>query len=225
MLESDQHSFLLNKLREQSIIKTPKVYDILFSIDRALFTQRSTQYAYEDTPLNITHSISIASPHMYAHILEALKSFLTPGSKVLDVGCGGGYFCVCMSKMMEDEGQVYGIEDTQEAVSLSLDKIRKNYSELLDSSLITILQRDLKKGLPEFGPYQVIYVPYCYSELPSHLIDQLDRGGRMVICLGDTHGKDIFLIDKDLSGNIMKSKLPGMTFIPIVHKEEIWEGP
>ena len=215
MLQSDQHSFLLNKLQEQNIIKTSKVYDILSSVDRALFTHKSTQFTYENTPPRI----SITSPHMYAPILEALKPFLSPGNKVLDVGCEGGYLCICMSKMMEDQGLVYGIEATSEAVSLALNNMQKNYSELLDNSLIRILQRDLKKGLPEFGPYSAIYVPYCYSEIPFNLLDQLDRGGRMVINIGDKNGYDTFLIDKDLSGNIMQSKLQS------VHSEEIGLNP
>ncbi len=42
--------------------------------------------------------------------IEALKDYLTQGSKVLDFGFESGYLTVAMSKMMIDKEKVIGIE-------------------------------------------------------------------------------------------------------------------
>ncbi|MFA6099015.1 MAG: methyltransferase domain-containing protein [Patescibacteria group bacterium] len=63
------------------------------------------------------------------------ESFLNPeqllrhtnimlGSKVADLGCGGGYFVMQAARMVGDHGQVYGVDVLKTALSSLLSKAR-----------------------------------------------------------------------------------------------------
>ncbi len=73
---------------------------------------------------------------LHAYCLEALKDFLKPGNKAIDVGTGSGYLPVAMSKMMNDEGLVVRIEHMKELYNFGIQNISKHHKNLLDNKKI-----------------------------------------------------------------------------------------
>lgn len=76
--------------------------------------------------------------------------------------------------------KVYGIEHIEEIAEQSKKNIAKNHKNYLDDGSIQIITGDGRKGLPEYGPYDVIHVGASTEELPKALVDQLAPGGILV---------------------------------------------
>lgn len=63
----------------------------------------------------------------------------------------------------------------------------------------------------------MIHVGAASPGVPPHLTDQLMRGGKMFIPIGAAEGmQHIYLVEKDLVGNIEMKKLFGVRYIPFV---------
>ena len=73
------HLFLIEKLRKQGIVKTPKIEEVLKSVDRADFVSKYTPLAdaYDDCPQPIGYGATISAPHMHAYAM-VLDHFSTP---------------------------------------------------------------------------------------------------------------------------------------------------
>jgi protein-L-isoaspartate(D-aspartate) O-methyltransferase len=94
---------LLSNLQKGRIIKTPRVFEAMLAVDRALFVpggHLSPAVAYQDAPHPIGHGATISAPHMHAMCLELLADRLVPGATALDVGSGSGYLVACMAEMV-----------------------------------------------------------------------------------------------------------------------------
>ena len=102
---------LCKEIIEERFIQTQKVYDVMMEIDRADFAPTNP---YQNCSQRIPCNIVISSPDLHSFCLEALSEYLKPGSTALDVGFGSGYLTVAMSKMMNDQGCVVGIDINKE---------------------------------------------------------------------------------------------------------------
>ena len=79
---------LVDYLADCNVIKTKQVYNSMLQVDRGDFISPKSYY---DNPQYIGYNTTISAPHMHAHALEYLSSFLKPNIHVLDVGSGSGY--------------------------------------------------------------------------------------------------------------------------------------
>ena len=61
-------------------------------------------------------------------------------------------------------------------------------------------------GSPEDGPFDAIHVGAAAPTMPSALVEQLARPGRMFIPVGDASQK-IFQVDKDVNGVVTETPL------------------
>lgn len=65
--------------------------------------------------------------------------------------------------------------------------------------------------------FDCIHVGCAAPGIPPHLTDQLKRGGRMFVPIGEADGAQyIYLVDKDSFGNVEAKKLFGVRYIPFV---------
>jgi len=158
---------------------------------------------------------------MHAYALELLKDHLQNGKRALDVGSGSGYLTLCFAKMMTDPtGKAYGVEHIKELVDLSLENIAKNHKEYITEGRVRMFQADGRMGLPDYAPYDAIHVGAAAEEIPKELVEQLAKGGRLIVPVGKFGYQDLTVVDKDMEGKIKKSKVLGVTFIPLTSKEE-----
>ena len=210
--------YLLDHLKHDGFIKTQKVYDSLMRVDRADFTKN---YPYADSPQSIGYNVTISAPHMHAYCLELLKDHLKIGGKALDVGFGSGYLTVAMSKMMDDKGTAVGIEHIQQLCNFANQNISKHHKDLLDSKKVILVHGDGRKGCAQYGPYDCIHVGAAASQLPQALVDQLAKGGRLVIPVGEQGGAQyINIIDKDSNGKISIRKTLGVSYVPLTSEKK-----
>lgn len=220
---STEHQGMISYLKRSGVIKSLRVENAMLSVDRAEFVSEDAKYeAYIDHPLSIGYAATISAPHMHAYALEEMQDVIHPGSKVLEIGSGSGYLTVCISKLMDDSGQVIGIEHIPQLVTASIENISKSHKELLNSGTIKILLSDGRIGLPEYGPYQAIFISAAPEEIPHCIIDQLASGGKMITPVGKAGDQVIYIISKDSEGKVsMKATLP-VSFVPLISREKQW---
>ena len=220
---------LLNKLYQDKVVKSQIVYDTMLQVDRADFIEKDP---YCDDSQYLGYHVVISAPHMHAYALEylypALKNFLNFNPKnfrLLDIGSGSAYLTVCLSKLIKDQGTVIGIEHIPELYQKGENNIKKHHKNLLDEKKIILLNCDGRNGCKELGPYQLIHVGAAAEKIPKILVDQLAKGGRMFIPIGlDDNDQWIYVVDKDLNGNITAKKTLSVCYVLLTTKEKQLRG-
>ena len=132
---------LIQMLKKNGLIKSPKVEKAMASVDRGNYCRRNS---YMDSPQTIGFGVTISAPHMHAHTLELLKDHLYEGATALDVGSGSGYLTACMGIMVGSKGQVYGIDHIPQLVETSIANIEKDQPHLIKSGVVKIIGKFAK---------------------------------------------------------------------------------
>ena len=184
---------LCEELVQKKWITSRRVYDVMMRIDRKDFAPR---HPYENNPQPIPCNTVISAPLLHAYSLEALKDFLKPGNKVLDVGSGSGYLTLAMSKMMNDEGCVIGIDHMEELIDFGIQNISKHNKNLIDKKRIKFILGDGNNGCKQEAPFDCIHVGAVAEKPPEALLKQLKVGGRMIMPLHNEGNQFIYIIDK-----------------------------
>ena len=111
---------LVNKLVTEGVITTPRIAEVMKKVDRGFFCVGGDS-PYMDCPQSINYNVTISAPHMHAYCMEWMEEKLTPGARVLDVGCGSGYLCATFYEMAQKDGaaNVVGIEHIDELANFS----------------------------------------------------------------------------------------------------------
>jgi protein-L-isoaspartate(D-aspartate) O-methyltransferase len=117
---------------------------------------------------------------MHASACESLLPFLSPGSKVLDIGSGSGYLTHVLAELVKPGGTVIGIDHIQALVDMADTNMRKSEEgqKLLESGTVKFVKGDGRKGYPEAAPYDAIHVGAAAAEHHQDLVDQLKSPGR-----------------------------------------------
>ena len=194
---------LIKELVNEKWITTNKLCEVMRLVDRADF---SPIRPYQNRAQQIGCNVVISAPLLHAYCLQALEDFLTEGSTVLDIGFGSGYLTVALSKMMNDKGTVIGIEHIKDLYDFGLSNINKHHKDLIENKKIELVLGDGRLGYKKRAPYKCIHVGAASEQVPKEILDQLDLGGRLVMPLGPPNSQYIYIIDKDLNGNISYTK-------------------
>ncbi|CAD5118774.1 DgyrCDS7452 [Dimorphilus gyrociliatus] len=192
----------------------------MISVDRANFCKNKP---YVDSPQGIGYAVTISAPHMHAHALELLSEHLQEGKRALDVGSGSGYLTACMAKLVGSTGKAVGIEHIDELVSLSKQNLNRSpeTQEMLDNGQAVFVVGDGRQGYPQYGPYNAIHVGAAAPTIPQALIEQLAPGGRLILPVGpEGHDQELIQVDKDMQGQIKKTKLMGVIYVPLTDKQK-----
>jgi protein-L-isoaspartate(D-aspartate) O-methyltransferase len=206
----DNRKELVNLLIREGRIYSKEVEKAFLEIPREKFVPDSLKkVAYIDSPLEIGNGQTISAPHMVAIMVEALD--LKQGQKVLEIGAGSGYHAAIVSKLIGEEGHIYTIERYT-----SLAENARNNIEKTGIKNVTIEIGDGSEGLPEFAPYDRIYVTCAAPDIPPPLIEQLKDQGKLMVPIGKMIC-NLELIEKR-EDKIIKKNLGGCAFVPLVGK-------
>ncbi len=159
--------------------------------------------AYADHPIPLTHGATVSQPYIVA-LMTQLAS-IKPGDRVLEVGTGSGYQSAVLAAL---GAEVYSVEVTAELATQAA-------STLAELGLgVHVRHGDGYFGWPEHAPYAAILVTAAAPSLPRPLIDQLARGGRLVIPLG-RGVQDLQVLARDASDRLRTASVLPVQFVPM----------
>ncbi len=109
---------LVESMKFSGSVKSKEIEEAFLSIPRELFVRKDLQrLAYADDALPLTQGQTISQPSTIAVMLESLQA--KQGQKVLEIGSGCGYVLALLSKIVGENGKVFGVELLQELAELS----------------------------------------------------------------------------------------------------------
>lgn len=114
----------------------------------------------------------LLKPMVLAKMVQALD--ISPGSRVLDVGCATGYAAALLARLA---GSVVALE--QDGVLAAQAR-----PALVGLGNVETVQGNLAEGCPERGPYDAILVEGGVEVEPARLWEQLADGGRLICISG-----------------------------------------
>jgi len=202
---------MVERLREQGIIDA-RVLEAMAAVPRHLFVEEAlASRAYEDTALPIGFGQTISQPYVVARMIQELRrapSGTRELGKVLEVGTGCGYQAAVLAQLATE---VYSIERIREL----LERARANLRDLRLRNL-RLAHGDGGAGLEKAAPFDSIILAAAAPEMPQSLLQQLARGGRMILPLREA-GADaqrLVLVERSRLG-FTEAALDPVRFVPL----------
>ena len=186
------------------------VLESLNTVERHNFVpSREIPYAYENRPLSIGWGQTISQPYIVALMTDLLEP--EPGHVVLEVGTGSGYQAAVLSGLVE---HVYTIEIIEPLAEEGGERLRR-----LGFDNVSTRLGDGYFGWEEHAPFDSIIVTAAATHVPPPLIEQLKKGGRMVIPVGARFMTQwLLLIEKDDDGRVVTRQIAPVRFVPLTGK-------
>ena len=137
---------------------------------------------------------------------------LRQGQKVLEVGCGPGFFTIPAAKIVGTAGIVYAVDVNHRAIKRVEEKMRKY--EL--SNIKPVLGNAANSGLPDSSIdlafiFGLRYIAGGLSNLISEMCRILKTGG--ILSFEKTTGSDDKLIEEVESVGFIKTEKKGRVFV------------
>jgi protein-L-isoaspartate(D-aspartate) O-methyltransferase len=191
----------------------PRVLDAMLEVPRHAFVPEPLRpYAYQPTPLPVTHDQNIAAPLLVALMTHAAA--VQPGDVVFETGTGAGYHAAVLSRLAS---HVYSVEVLEPLADRAASLL-----EELGYTNVDVLADDGYYGWPAHAPYDVIVVKEAIDHLPQPLLNQLKRGGRLVIPLGPAAGPQyLTVVRKDEAGKLHEERIMPVRFSPLQGGERL----
>jgi protein-L-isoaspartate(D-aspartate) O-methyltransferase len=165
--------------------------------------------AYANRPLPIGMGQTISQPFIVALMTEIME--IKPGDRVLEVGTGSGYQAAVLGELA---GNVYTVEIIE-----PLGRDARERLERLGYRNVMTRIGDGYLGWPEEAPFDAIMVTAAPRDVPQALVDQLKRGGRLVVPVGgQSAGQSLLVIAKQPDGTVTRRNVLAVRFVPLTDK-------
>lgn len=163
-----------------------RTLDALRAIRRALFVPaRYAASAELDVPLPIGHAQVTTQPSLVAAMVASLG--LTGTEGVLEIGSGYGYQTALLAHLARF---VWSIEWWPDLASAA----RANLAAAGVAN-VEVVAGDGTLGMPEHAPYDAIVVSAAFPSVPTPLVAQLARAGRLVQPIGRGGGEEVVVFE------------------------------
>ena len=163
------------------------------------------EFAYADRPLPIGHDQTISQPFIVAFMTASLE--LLPTDRVLEIGTGSGYQAAVLSKLVKE---VYSIEIVRPLGEVAEKALADGHYENVQVKI-----GDGYLGWPDKAPFDAIIVTCAPERIPKPLVAQLREGGRMVIPVGRSGGRqDLYVLEKK-GGEMTRRAILPVRFVPM----------
>jgi len=165
--------------------------------------------AYEDHPLPIGYEQTISQPYIVAYMTAMLS--VRPGDRVLEIGTGSGYQAAILSLLARE---VYSIEIVEPLCREAAGRLAA-----LGYANVQVRCGDGYAGWPEQAPFDAIILTASPEVIPEPLVEQLARGGRMILPLGGAY-QELVLITRNQEGHLSRRELIPVRFVPMTGRAE-----
>jgi len=184
-----------------------RVLDALRRVPRHEFVQPDMlSYAYHNRPLGIACGQTISQPYIVALMTDLLAP--EPAHRLLEVGTGSGYQAAVLSLLAERVCSLEVIPALASSAAARLLALGYDNVEVRAGSGLV--------RWPEGGFFDGIIVT-AVGAVPPALISQLKPGGRLVMPVGHSCGKQrLVLIEKHADGRLQRREILPVRFVPLV---------
>jgi protein-L-isoaspartate(D-aspartate) O-methyltransferase len=206
---AERFAMVERQLRRRNI-HDERVLAAMYKVPRHEFVSReSWSQAYADHPVPIGEQQTTSQPYMIAAMIQAAQ--IKPEDRVLEIGAGSGYQTALLAELAS---QVFAVERYA-----SLADAAGKMLERLGYRNVKIIAGDGSLGFPEAAPFDAIIVCAAAPRVPPALTEQLARGGRLVVPVGDSQQQVVQLVQRDQEGNISARTLEGCRFVPLIGQQ------
>ncbi|MEK1854369.1 MAG: protein-L-isoaspartate(D-aspartate) O-methyltransferase [Phyllobacterium sp.] len=185
----------------------PAVLKTMGKVPRHFFVPEEQRgAAYQDRPLPIGYGQTISQPFIVALMTDLIN--VGPGDVVLEIGTGSGYQAAVLSPLA---AKVYSIEIIPELGERAAARLAQ-----LHFDNVEVKVGDGYYGWPAHAPFDGIVVTAAASYIPPPLVEQLAKGGRMVVPVGGPFATQfLMLVEKRRDGSITTRQLLPVSFVPL----------
>lgn len=216
LTEEPDFFLLRKKMIDEQIagrgITEKRLLNAFLKVERHLFVKPEFRKdAYNDSPLDIGKGQTISEPYIVAIMTYAVAP--NHNKKVLEIGTGSGYHAAILAELVKN---VYTIELIEK---LGIEA--RNRLDSLGYKNIEFKIGDGTEGWGKYAPYDGIIVTCSEDHIPPPLINQLAVGGRMIIPVSySSKVQELILIEKDSKGNLKKTNLIPVQFVPLIRGKD-----
>ena len=180
-----------------------RVMAALAKVPRHEFVPLEMQpYAYADTPLPIGFDKTISQPFIVAVMTDLLD--IQPTDTVLEIGTGMGYQTAVLAELAK---QVYSVELIEELAEQAGWRLARQ-----GHANVEIMVGNGWHGWPEHAPFDKVIVTAAPELIPTSLIYQLKRGGKMIVPAGLPDAQQLILVEKDASDSVATREIFAVLF-------------
>lgn len=186
-------------------IDDPKVLEAMARVPRHLFVPEHLRAsAYSDRPLPIGEGQTISQPYIVALMTQLAEPFAD--ARALDVGTGSGYQAAVLGELCKE---VYSVEIVPSLAEEAVDRLNR-----LGYDNVHVRCGDGYRGWPEKAPFDVIILAAAPDHVPKPLVEQLARGGRLVLPVGRYY-QDLMVVEKQDDGGVRQWTVAAVAFVPM----------
>ena len=194
-------------------VRDPRVLAAIAKVPRHVFVDEALRdRSYQDKALPIGDRQTISQPFMVALMSEALE--LDGHERVLEIGTGSGYQTAVLAELCET---VFSIERIP-----ALARQARQRLESLGYYNVLIQTGDGTIGWNEHAPFDAVLVTAASPQIPRPFVEQLGRGGRLVMPLGEEHEQALIRIRRDEDGRLVEEMLGECRFVKLIGRHG-WE--
>lgn len=96
---------------------------------------------------------------------------------------------------------------------------------LLCAGQLKLVVGDGMAGWAAEAPYDAVHVGAAAAVIPQALVDQLRRGGRMVVPVGPAGGEQaLAVVDKLQDGSVVRRDAMSVCYVPLTSRERQLRG-
>ena len=203
---------LIDSLIEEGWLKTPKIIEAFWKINRADFMPEDMKnLAESNEALPIGYGQTISQPLVVAFMLEQLNP--QPGEKILDVGSGSGWTSALLGEIVGPKGKVFAIEVIPELKEFGEKNVEKY--NFIEKGIVKFVCADGSKGYPKEALFdKILCSAAAQKKIPPVWKEQLKIGGRIVTPIGSS----IWLLIKKSEDEFEEIEYPGFAFVPLITK-------
>jgi protein-L-isoaspartate(D-aspartate) O-methyltransferase len=189
---------------------TGNVIEAMMRVPRHLFVPAAMQpRAYDLRPLPIGHGQTVSSPDIVG-VMSSLLA-LEKGDKVLEIGTGCGYQTAVLCEL---GFRVWSMEIVPEVAAFGARNLKLlGYSPALKVG-------DGYRGWPEEAPFDGCIVTATAPRIPRPLVDQLGKGGRIVLPVREGPGVEMLVNGVRTAEGLEVERVFQVQFVPMIGEVE-----